>query len=179
MKKILYFVILLATITFVTGCEDEKEINEPNTPINKVETKNGTVNTKKMTQMYCTRNAVAKTGIEVNIHYDVFYTGDTLNLIHSFEQVMSADASNLDTYEKAYKGIHEHYEGLEYYDTSVVRGDTAVTSEITINYDKIDVEKLLEIEGEENNIFENKISKYSKWLALAKKLGITCEEVEK
>lgn len=185
MKKLIYIAFAISTIFLLTGCEDNTlETNtgkskEEKQVIKKVETNEGTVNTSKMTQLYCVRNATAAAGIEVNIHYDVFYTGDRLNLIHSFEQIMSADENNLDTYEKAYREIHAHYEGLEYYDTSVVRGDTTVTSEITINYDKVDADKLLAIEGETDNIYENKIPKYSKWIALAKRLGITCEEVEK
>jgi len=180
MKKILYILVLVSALFLITGCDDEKSTNESGQEkINKIESNGEKVNTKKMTQMYCIRNATAQNGIEVNIHYDVFYTGDKLNIVHSFEQVMSANSEYLDEYEEAYRGIHKHYEGLEYYDASVTRGDTAVTSEITINYDKLDIDKLLSIEGEENNIFENKVPKYSKWIAMAKKVGVTCTEVEK
>ena len=180
MKRFKYIIILFLTVFLLTGCEETTQNNaEPNQPISKIETSEGKVSTAKMTQLYCKREGTASGGIAVNMHYDVFYTGDRLNIIHSYEQVISTDEKNLDIYENAYKGIHAHYEGLEYYDTSVVRGDTSVTSEMTINYDKIDVKKLLEIEGEEDNIFENNIPKFSKWMALAKKLGVTCEEVEK
>ena len=180
MKKFTYIILLLLAVCVLTGC-DEKTQNTANAKekIDKIETSNGKINTKKMTQLYCKRETQTSNGIEANIHYDIFYTGDRLNVVHSYEQIISADESNLDTYEKAYKSIHEHYKELEYYDTSVVRGETAVTSEITINYDKIDTKKLLEIEGEKDNIFEDGIPKYSKWIALAKKLGVTCEEVEK
>ena len=58
------------------------------------------------------------------------------------------------------------------------RGDTTVISDITINYEKIDVEKLLEIEGEEDNIIENGKAKVEKWLTLAKKFGTECEDEE-
>ena len=178
MKKLIYVSILILSIFILTGCEEKKENTSEHQAIKKIETDSGTINTKKMTQLYCTRNAT-HSGIETNIHYDIFYTGDTMNVIHSYEQIISADSSNLDTYEEAYKKIHAHYAGLEYYDTKVERGETSVTSEITINYDKIDKKRLLEIEGEKDNIFENGIPKYSKWIALAKKLGVTCEEVEK
>ena len=88
------------------------------------------------------------------------------------------DSSMLDTYEEAYKKVHSYYEGLDYYDTSVVRNNNTVTSTININYDEIDIDKLISIEGEEDNIFTNKVPSVSKWLALGKKFGIKCELVE-
>ena len=47
-----------------------------------------------------------------------------------------------------------------------------------INYDKVDVRKILSIEGEKDNIFENNKAKVEKWKSLAKKFGTKCEEVE-
>ena len=60
-------------------------------------------------------------------------------------------------------------------------GKTAVLVERIIRKiidDKVDIDKLIEIEGEEDNIFENKIPKVSKWLDLSKKFGTTCELVK-
>ena len=63
-------------------------------------------------------------------------------------------------------------------DTEVIRGDTSVTRKTTINYDKINIKDLLDIEGEEDNIIENGEAKVEKWISLAKKFGTKCEEVE-
>ena len=106
------------------------------------------------------------------------YTGEVLNLIQSEEKVISEDKEILDKYEKAYKDIHAHYEGLEYYDTEVIREDNSVTSTIVINYDKISIPALLSIEGEKDNIVEDGIPKVDKWLELAKKFGTKCTLVE-
>ena len=89
---------------------------------------------------------------------------------------MSADSETLDTYEDAYKKIQQNYDGLEYYDANVERKETTVTSNITINYDKININALLAIEGEEDNIIKNGKAKVSKWLELAEKFGTTCTE---
>ena len=178
MKKVFYIIVLLIPFLLLTGCSDEEKTNNSKPVIKEIESNGEKVKTNQMTQLYCTREAQAS-GIQVNIHYDVFYTGDQLNIIHSVEQVISSSPEKLDTYEEAYKGIHKHYEGLEYYDTNVDRNETSVTSEITINYDKIDTKKLIEIEGTDDNVFENNQAKYSKWLDLAKKFGVKCEEVSK
>lgn len=167
MKKIGLLLILLLSVVFISGCDKKEEII--------IDGK--TVNTAKMVHEHCTRSATA-TDAEVKLNYDIYYTGEVLNIIKSEEKIISASQEVLDTYEEAYKKIHANYEGLEYYDTEVIRGDTTVTSSILINYDEIDIDRLIDIEGEEDNIFENKVPKVDKWLEFAKKFGTTCEKVE-
>ena len=130
-----------------------------------------------MQQKQCSRQGSVQGGT-ANLNYEIFYTDDKINLLRSEEQVVSNDQNVLKTYEDAYRGIHKHYEGLQYYDTEVVVGENSVTSVITINYDKINIKQLLAIEGEEDNIIENGTAKLSKWLELSKKFGTKCEDVE-
>ncbi len=169
MKKTTIIICLLIVSVLLCGCEEKKE--------NKVISNGQVVNTANMEHKHCTRNATAD-GAEVKLDYDIYYTGDVLNLLISKEEVISSSTDILNTYENAYKQIHSNYKELDYYETSVERGDTTVTSSITINYDKIDIDKLIDIEGEEDNIFEKKVPKVSKWLELAKKFGTTCELVK-
>ena len=169
MKKISIFIFLFLIIVLLSGCEDKKE--------KEVIINNKTINTVSMEHKHCTREATA-TNAEVKLEYDIYYTGEKLNILESKEEIISADDEVLNTYESAYKSIHANYEGLDNYDTKVVRGDTTVISTISINYDEIDINKLIEIEGEEDNIFVNKVPKVSKWLEFAKKFGTKCELVK-
>ena len=153
------------------GCEKEKKEKT------KVISNGKVVDTSKMEHKHCTRNGSITNG-EGSFNYDIYYTGDTLNLLKSEEKVISSDSSVLDTYEKAYKEIAKYYTDFEYYDVNVVRGDTTVSNSIIINYDKIDVDKLIKLEGEEDSIFVNKKASVSKWLEFAKKFGVKCEIVE-
>ena len=168
MKKVFILICLLIVSVILCGCEDKKKeviINgEP-------------VNTSTMEHKHCTREANVTNG-EAKLEYEIYYTGDKLNLLISSEKIISASSDVLNTYEEAYKNIHSYYSNLDNYDTEVVRGDTTVLSKMTINYDKIDISKLIEIEGEEDNIFEDGVPKVSKWLTLAKKFGTKCELVE-
>ena len=166
MKKVSIFVLVLVSIFFLAGCEKQEV----------VESNGEEINVTKMEHKHCTRTGTA-TGADVYLNYDIYYTGDILNILKSEEKIVSSSSETLTTYEEAYKKIHSNYEGLEYYDAEVVRGDTAVTSTITINYDKININSLIAIEGEEDNIFENGQAKVDKWLELAKKFGTKCEVV--
>ena len=60
----------------------------------------------------------------------------------------------------------------------VIRDDNSVTSNITINYDKIDIDQLLNIEGSKDNIVEDGKAKVDKWMSLAKKFGTKCKTIE-
>ena len=96
--------------------------------------------------------------------------------MHSISKVTSLDNDVLDGYENAYQGISDNYKGLDYYDTRLIRDSNSVTYEMIINYDKIDTNKLLAIEGDEDNIILDGKTKLSLWLKLAEKFGTTCEE---
>lgn len=170
MIKRKYLVLIIIAFILLTGCQSKEK--------KQIISNGESVNTSKMVHEHCTRKAKANAGIKVELNYDIYYTGENLNLIYSEEKVISANEEDLNEYEKAYRSIHSHYAALEYYDTEVERTDTTITSKMTINYDKIDIQKLIDIEGEEDNIFENGKAKVDKWLELAKKFGTTCEKVE-
>jgi len=131
-----------------------------------------------MTHEHCIRHGNAGEDIDVQLNYDIYYTGDILNKLESVEQVNTDKQDVLDLYENAYKEIHSRYKNLEYYTAIVEREENSVSSKITILYDKIDIDKLISIEGEEDNIFENNIPLVSKWKDLAKKLGASCSIAE-
>lgn len=172
-RKINFIIILFISIFLLTGCSTNEDNGE-----SKVESGGEKINTSSMQHKHCTRAATAGDGIDVSLSYDLYYTGEDLKLLHSLEKVTSEKSTDLDTYEDAYKTIHAKYNGLKYYDAKVERESNSVASDITINYDKIDIERLLEIEGEEDNIIENGKAKVDAWLTLAKKLGTKCEDVE-
>ena len=169
MKKNL-IILLIIMIAFVAGCESNSK--------EKIVSNGETVNTSKMGHQHCTREATAGTGVDVSLNYDLYYNGNILNLLKAEEKVVTASASTLDRYEEAYKKIKQNYEGLQYYDQTVDRTDTTVVNTTIINYEKININHLLQIEGEEDNIIENGQAKLDKWLELAKKFGTKCEEVE-
>ncbi len=162
MKKI--GCILLIGLFFVTACESHKVEDQSKTDTG-------------MIHEHCTRIGIIDDNSSADLQYEVYYTGDIINKIESLESVTSTDSEVLDTYEDAYRTIHSYYVDIDHYDTNLVRTDNKVTSTMIIDYDNIDIAALIELEGEEDNIFENNIPKMSKYKELAKKTGITCEKV--
>ena len=156
MMKILRSSIVLVMVLLLAGCGSNSSVSSDGV--------------KK-----CTRTGTVTNG-STEMNYEVYYKGEYVVLLHSTEKIISDSSSVLDTYEEAYKNIFKQYEGLEYYDNKVTRSSNSVTNEITINYEKIDMGKLLDIEGEEDNVIENGKVKLDTWLSFAKKYGVTCED---
>ncbi len=123
----------------------------------------------------CSRKGTLDGGIS-QLSYELYYEGDYLTILHSTEKVYSSDETVLDTFEEAYQNIFKAYEGLEYYDATVTRNEGVVTSDIVINYAKIDTDKLLAIEGEEDNVIDKdgKV-RVKTWLDFAKQYGVSCD----
>lgn len=156
MMKILRSSIVLVMVLLLAGCGSNSSVSSDGV--------------KK-----CTRTGTVTNG-STEMNYEVYYKGEYVVLLHSTEKIISDSSSVLDTYEEAYKNIFKQYEGLEYYDNKITRSSNSVTNEITINYEKIDMGKLLDIEGEEDNVIENGKVKLDTWLSFAKKYGVTCED---
>ena len=114
---------------------------------------------------------------DVELRYTLKYnSGNILELV-SVQKVISDKQDSLTVYEDAYKDIADNYNGLDYYETSIVRDGNSVSYTAVINYEKININKLLSIEGAEDNIIKNGKAKLSLWLDLASKVGTVCEEV--
>ena len=179
-KKINFLILIVICSFFLSGCvDDEKEQNQDIT---------GTTNVKEtivsedfdengVGMLKCSTEAYAEEGMDVELRYTLKYnSGNILELV-SVQKVISDKQDSLTVYEDAYKDIADNYNGLDYYETSIVRDGNSVSYTAVINYEKININKLLSIEGAEDNIIKNGKAKLSLWLDLASKVGTVCEEV--
>ena len=73
--------------------------------------------------------------------------------------------------------MYSAYDNLEYYDNTVTRDNDSVKSVTYINYGKVDMDKLMDIEGTEDNVevTDGKI-KIEDWKSFAKKYGTVCDD---
>ena len=156
MKKISIVILLLIITLCLCGCEKEK----------KIEVGNKTINVTNMGHKSCTRQGSVENG-EASFHYDVYYKNDYITLLQSSEKVTSSSSSVLDEYESAYRQIASYYSGLDEYNQNVIRNSDSVENVIVINYSKLDMNKLIAIEGNESNLYEEKGIKLNVWLEFA------------
>lgn len=180
LKKIKIYsliILLLTSSIFLTGCEDEKELSNEKTPVVNKKSILDEVDKEGSGKLSCTRDAYA-TNLEVELKYELEYSNGNVLLLHSMEKVIGDDEDKLDEYENAYRSIAKQYKGLKYYDINIVRDDNSVLNDTIINYEKIDTDKLLDIEGEEDNIIVDGKVKLEDWVSFAERFGTVCEKVE-
>ncbi len=164
MRSKIKLVLVISCILLLSGCNN-----------NEIE-KN--YNTSGMKHISCKRDATeSDKNTKVSINYDLYYKGDYLKVLKSVEEVVSSNEDLLNSYEKAYKKVFSAYDNLEYYYNDVSRDEDSVRSVTYINYGKIDMDKLMDIEGSDNNVtVTNGKIKLSDWKEFAKKYGTVCEE---
>lgn len=179
LKKTSLVILMFCLMLLVTGCSEDEKKND---------TKNGTSSATKVTivdkdfdregsgSLSCTQGATASEGIDVDLSYVVTYENGNILILHSTSKITSNDQADLDLYENAYESIADSYKDLDHYNTSIVRDDNSVTYDTIIDYDNINIDQLLDIEGEEDNIILGDEAKLSLWLDLAEQVGVTCEE---
>ena len=185
-NKLSKLVLIMMMVVLLTGCgsnESSTTANNANRNSNNIRSNESTTpnssvsesDTTGMKKLTCSREATAGCGVDVNLDYEIYYQGEYIQILHSTEQVVTNDQDTLDEYEDAYKGIYKNYEGLKYYDNTVTRTNDSVTSDTVINYGKIDTDKLLAIEGEEDNVIKDGKVKLDDWLDFAEQFGTKCE----
>lgn len=176
LKRILISFLLIFCL-LLTGCGEEEVVDEKEPVVNR-ESVLDVIDSSGNGKLFCTREAFASEGIDVELTYELTYKNGYVMLLHANEKVMSDDKDSLDEYEKAYRNIAKNYEGLKYYDITITRSDNTVVNDTVINYEKIDTDKLLDIEGEEDNVIVDGKVKLTTWVSFAEKFGASCKEVE-
>ena len=169
MKKIIKTIILIISIIFITACGSE-DMEKGITVSSKVDTtnKNGT--------LLCSRSAEAQNDAQASFLYEIDYKNGYITKLHSKEEITSSSDEVLDTYEDAYKNIFKAYDNLKYYDNNITRTNSSVISDTTIDYTKVDIEKLKELEGQEDSMIKNGKVALNDWLTFAETFGTTCIE---
>ena len=176
-KKVRVIFILIIICLLVSACVAKRDSLANGDATTKVTIVEEDFNKNGSGSLKCVTEAVASEEIDVDLNYNIDYKHGNILKLQSTSKITSLDSDVLDGYYQAYQGISQNYEDLKHYDTSLIRDSNSVTYVAVIDYDKIDTDKLLAIEGEEDNVIVNGKAKLSLWLELAEKFGTTCEEV--
>lgn len=168
-SKVGYTLVLLLTTLLITGCSYKKEVKDPSS----------NYNIDGYTHTTCKRDAVIEDNYStsININFDLYSDQEGyLKILKSKEEIISSNQDLLNEYEQAYRKIYKAYDEVKYYDNKVERNDNRLTSTTTINYGLVDMDKIMEIEGTEDNVevHDGKI-KVSDWKKFAKKYGTVCK----
>lgn len=151
MKKTILLLVLCFSVFMVSGCgkEEEKTMN-------------------------CTRT-VNQNGIKMDLSYTVTYEGDYAKVVKSVEKIISDDEDTLETYKTQLEETTKSFKDIEYYDHDIKIEGNTLTSSITINYEKIDTDKLISIDSAMKQIIKDGKVSIDTLETLYTGLGNTCE----
>lgn len=181
MRKSKYLFLVIALLLLVTGCKKSEPdiVNMSGTDKEFSDDAAYNINVNGSGRLQCIRD-VNITQLEDDFRYSVTYKDGVITMLHSQEKVTGTNTSLLDEYEEAYKSIKDLYKGLRYYDVTVTRDGNSVIYDTVINYEKIDMDKLREIEPEiegQADIYKNNKLMLKTWWEFSKDMGMTCKGV--
>ena len=161
MKKSSLVFIVIFLLMVCVGCEDKK-VSEP-------------IAKEDKNVLHCTRVAAGQDGVSTSLNYSIYYDDLYVTKTVSIEKITSDDENLLEQYKNAYEKVFEPYQDIRYYDNTVTKNGNTVTCTTVIDYEHVNTNKILEIEGEDGNIFESDGRVKKKTLVtLYKKYGAKC-----
>ena len=124
--------------------------------------------------MTCTRT-MNQSGMKTNLNYKVTYSGDYVNRVQSEESIETSDTTTLNTYKEQIEKIYTPYKDIKYYTYNVTIDGNKLVSTVDINYAKIDIKKLIEIDSANSQLINDGKVKLSSVKSLYEQLGATCK----
>ena len=156
MKKKLLILGIIALV-LITGCgQGSKDI------------------TVKEEKMVCTRTGNMN-NLEMDFNYEVYYEGNNVNKVQTTEKITSEDTSVLEQSKQQIENLYSNFDNIENYNYNVVIEGNTLTSTTDINYEKIDIDELLEIDSSISQLLndDNKID-LEKITQVYEQTGATC-----
>ena len=158
MKKKLLILGIIALV-LITGCgQGSKDI------------------TVKEEKMVCTRTGNMN-NLEMDFNYEIYYEGNNVNKVQTTEKITSEDTSVLEQSKQQIENLYSNFDNIENYNYNVVIEGNTLTSTTDINYEKIDIDELLEIDSSISQLLndDNKID-LEKITQVYEQTGATCEK---
>lgn len=105
--------------------------------------------------MTCTMSSYPTDGITLRSTYTAEYENNIVKNLETMEQVTAEDKDNLEVYEERIQELYQGYQGIDYYQNKTeIKGNT-LTSTTNINYEKVDTNKLIEVDSDNGGIIKN------------------------
>ena len=151
-KKITLLILLISVIGLTTGCAPET----------------GT--------MTCTMTTYPIDGITIRSIYKATYKNNIVTKLKTVEKIISEYKDNLKTYQEKIEELYSGYQGIKYYNNAIKIKEDTLTSTTTIQYDKVDTEKLIEVDSGNASLIKNGKVPIDDLEKLYKQNGCNCKK---
>lgn len=157
MKKIKFITIVLVCVLLMTsGCgKDAKKA--------------------KKNILECTSSATQGV-LTIELKYTITYQGDYVQKEVSVNKITATKDVDLNAYKNTIEAEYEPYKDIKYYDNKIKIEKNTITSTRTIDYSKIDTDKLLSAGSEYYELITDGKVKLSTLKDLYTNIGMTCKK---
>ncbi len=114
-------------------------------------------------------------GATFDLSYFADYEGLYVTNIRSDERITADDDSILATYKKAIEETYAPFDDVEYYDYNIEIDGNTLISTTDINYSKIDLDKVLEIDPSSSSFLKDGKININDLKKVYESIGATCE----
>ncbi len=154
MKSIVKLSAVIFASLFLTGCGGKEVVTE------------------------CVRTGTIQEGVEVSFNYKVSSKNDYVLKVETVEKVISDDKDYLNAFKENVEKMYAPYKDIEEYKYEVTVDGNTLISKTDINYEKIDMDKLIEVDSANSQIIKNGKIKLSDVTNLYNSVGATCSTKE-
>lgn len=158
MKKYFLPCLVVGSLLIATGCGKEEEQKE--------------LEAKVLT---CAGTKTVQKGVEMDLNYKVTYKGDYVTLVETNETVTSDNKKVLETFKKQVEDLYTPYKDVEHYEYDVKIDGKKLVSTTNINYEKVDTNKLIEIDENNKALIKDGKIKLDDIKATYELLGVECK----
>lgn len=151
MKK-LAVILMVVSVIFLTGCSEKKGV------------------------LVCTKNQDIDSSTKLESIYNVSYKDGYVTSIDTTETITSDKSEVLETYKTNLESVYSKYNDIKYYDNNIKIEGNKLISITTVNYEKIDTDKLIEVDKNNAAAIENGKVKVTTLKSAYEQLDATCKE---
>lgn len=109
----------------------------------------------KTGKMTCTMSSYPSDGITLKSTYIAKYKDNVVTNLKTVEEITAENKDNLAIYKEKIEELYKDYKEINYYKNILKQKGHTLTSTTTIDYDKVDTKKLIEVNSGNANIIKN------------------------
>ncbi len=109
----------------------------------------------KSGQLTCSITTTPNENTTLSSEYIINYKNNYVTKLKTKEIITSETKEDLETYKEALNAAYSSYNDIEYYSNTVSIEDNNLISSTIINYEKIDTNKLIEIDSNNHSLIKN------------------------
>lgn len=156
MKKLL--AVLIVGVCLLTGCTETKE---------------------EVGLLVCTKNQDIDASTKLESTYKVSYKDGYVTDLDTVETITSDNTQVLETYKSSLEKVYSSYNNVEHYNNDIKIEGNQLISTTKVDYEKVDTDKLIEIDKNNEAAIEDGKVKASVLKEAYEKLGATCKNEKK